>query len=275
VQFPVTFKPVLVGTVNGGLQIDTTSVPLLGTGTAPPSLPSYTLSGPNGNVSPASQASVSLTLANTYPVDLQGVLTLTTSGNYGTDPAVQFSSGNRTVDFTIPANSTSANFAGQGSNILIQTGTVAESVMLTPSFQTTAGVDLTPSSPPSLQFSITAAAPVIETLQVTNQTPSSFALVVVGYTTTRSLNSMNVTFTPASGYTLTASTFTIDLSGASSLWFQSSQALGFGGQFQVTVPFNLPGTAPTGKTLIQALASASVTLSNSVGASNALQANIQ
>ena len=71
------------------------------------------------------------------------MLTLTTSGNFGTDPAVQFSTGsaagNRTVDFVIPAGSTSANFAGQGSQILLQTGTVAETVTLTPSFATTAG----------------------------------------------------------------------------------------------------------------------------------------
>lgn len=279
VQFPVTFTPALAATVIGTLQIDTTAVPLLGTGTAPPAMPSYTLSGPSGNVSPASQANVSLTLANTYPADLQGVLTLTTSGNDGTDPAVQFETGstpgNRTVDFTIPANTTSANFVGQGPNILVQTGTVAETVTLTPSFQTTAGIPLTPTSPPTLQFTIPAAAPVIESLTVTNQASSSFSLVVVGYTTTRSLSSMNVTFTPASGFTLTTSTFTIDVSGPSLIWFQSSASLGFGGQFQITVPFNLPGTPPKGQTLIQALASASVTVSNTVGASNALQSPIQ
>ena len=137
-----------MGTVTGSLLIDTTAVTLEGTGTAPPALPSYTISGPSGTVPPATQSNVSLTLASPYPVDLNGVLTLTTSGNYGTDPSVQFatgsSTGNRTVDFSIPANTTSADFAGQGPNIPVQTGTVAETITLTPSFMTVDGVDLTP-----------------------------------------------------------------------------------------------------------------------------------
>ena len=279
-QFPVTFTPATVGTVGGMLQIDTTAVPLLGTGTTPPALPSYSMSGPSGNVSPASQANVSLTLANTYPVDLDGVLTLTTSGDFGTDPAVQFSTGssagNRTVDFTIPANSTSANFVGQGSQILLQTGTVAETVTLTPSFATSAGVDVTPPSPSTLQFSIASSVPVLESLQVTNETASSFSLVIVGYSTTRSVGSLAVTFNPASGYSLTTSTFTIDVSQPAALWFQSATSVSsYGGLFQIAVPFTLPGPIPVGKTLIQAIASASVTVSNGVGTSNSLQANIQ
>lgn len=275
-QFPLTFTPVTVGTVGGTLQIDTTAVPLLGTGTTPPALPSFTITGPSGNVSPASQDNVSLTLANPYPVDLNGVLTLTTSGNNGSDSSVQFSTGGRTVDFAIPANSTSANFAGQGSEIPVQTGTVAETVTLTPSFATTAGVDVTPPSPATLQFAIASSAPVLESLQVTNETASSFSLVITGYSTTRSLGSLDVTFTPASGYSLTTSTFNIDVSQVAALWFQSATSVtSFGGLFQITEDFTLPGPIPVGKTLIQAIASASVTVTNGVGTSSSLQANIQ
>ena len=277
-QFMITFTPVTTGYANGVLQIDNTSVPLLGSGTAPPALPSYTFTGPSGNVSPASQANIGLTLANPYPVDLDGVLTLTTSGNYGTDPAVQFSigssTGNHTVDFTIPAGSTSADFVGQGSQIGIQTGTVAETVTLAPTFTTTAGVDVTPSSPPTLQFTVAAAAPVVESVQVSNVTASSFDLLVIGYSTTRSLTSMSVTFTPASGYNLTASQFTLPLDQQASVWFQSSTSQSFGGLFEITVPFNLPGTIPAGKTLVQAIASAAVTVSNSVGTSSSLSTPI-
>lgn len=271
-QFMITFAPVTTGYASGTLQIDNTSVPLLGSGTAPPTLPSYTFTGPSGNVSPASQANIGLTFASPYAVDLNGVLTLTTSGNYGTDPAVQFSTGsstgNRTVDFTIPAGSTNADFVGQGSQIGIQTGTVAETVTLAPRFTTTAGLDVTPSSPPTLQFTVAAAAPVVESVQVSNLTASSFDLLVIGYTTTRGLTSMSVTFTPASGYNLTTSQFTLDVSQSASVWFQSSTSQTFGGLFEITVPFNLPGTIPAGKTLVQAIASAAVTVSNAVGTSN-------
>jgi hypothetical protein len=277
-QFMITFTPVTTGYASGVLQIDNTSVPLLGSGTTPPTLPSYTFTGPSGTVSPASQANISLTLANPYPVDLSGVLTLTTSGNYGTDPAVEFSTGsstgNRTVDFTIPAGSTSADFVGQGSQIGIQTGTVAETVTLTPSFTTTAGLDVTPSSPPTLQFTVAAAAPVVESVQVSNVTASSFDLLVIGYSTTRSLTSVSVTFTPASGYNLTTSQFTLGVSPQASVWFQSGTSQTFGGLFEVTVPFSLPGTIPAGKTLVQAIASAAVTVSNAVGTSSSLSTPI-
>jgi hypothetical protein len=278
-QFMITFTPVTTGFANGILEIDNTSVPLLGSGTAPPALPSYTFTGPSGNASPASQANIGLTLANPYPVDLTGVLTLTTSGNYGTDQAVQFeigsSTGNRTVDFTIPAGSTSADFVGQGSLIGVQTGTVAETVTLAPTFTTTAGLDVTPSSPPTLQFTIAAAAPVVESVQVSNITASSFDLLVVGYSTTRSLTSMSVTFTPASGYSLSTSQFTLPVDQQASVWFQSTTSTqSFGGLFEITVPFNLPGTIPTGKTLVQAIASAAVTVSNAVGTSSSLSAPI-
>jgi hypothetical protein len=273
-QFMITFTPVTTGFANGVLEIDNASVPLLGSGTTPPTLPSYTFTGPSGNVSPASQANVSLTLASAYPVDLSGSLTLTTSGNYGTDPAVQFSTGNRTVDFTIPAGSTSADFAGQGSQIAIQTGTVAETVTLTPTFATTAGLDVTPSSPPTLQFTVAAAAPVVESVQASNVTASSFDLLVIGYTTMRSLTSLSVTFTPASGYTLTTSQFTLPVDQSASVWFQSSTSQTFGGLFEITESFTLPGTIPAGKTLVQAIASAAVTVSNAVGTSSSLSTPI-
>jgi hypothetical protein len=277
VSFGITFTPTTTGPLGGTLLINNTTVPLNGAGNTPPALPSYTLTGPSGNVSPASQENVSLTLAKSYPVDLDGVLTITTSGNFGTDPAVQFSTGstagNRTVDFVIPANSTSADFAGQGSQILLQTGTVAETVTLTPSFATAAGVDITPASPTTLQFTIPSAAPVLESLQVTNATATSFTLLVIGYSTTRSLGSLSVTFNPASGFNFATTTFTSDLSQVGTVWFQSSASLAFGGLFEVTIPINLTG--PNGKDLLLSIASVTATVSNGVGTSAPLQASVQ
>ncbi len=274
-QFTITFAPSLVGTVNGTLFIDNTQVGLLGTGLAPPALPSYTITGPSGNVSPASQENVSLTLANSYPVDLEGVLTLTTSGDYGTDSAVQFTTGSRTVDFTIPANSTSADFAGEGSQILLQTGTVAETVTLAPTFETTDGVPLTPSSPPTLEFTIPSLAPVIETVQVTNESATGFTLLVDGYTTIRSLGTLTVTFNAASGHSLASTQFPLDVSQAGALWFQSAGSQSYGGLFQISIPFNLTGPVTTTTSPIQAIASVSVTLSNSIGTSGSQQAPVQ
>jgi hypothetical protein len=274
-SFPITFTPVATGPANGVLLINNTQVALVGAGNTPSPIPSYTITGPSGDVSPASQAPISLTLNGSYPADLHGVLTLTTSSTVGTDPSVQFSTGGRTVDFVIPAGSTSANFVGQGPQIFVQTGTVAETVTLTPSFATASGVDLTPTSPTTLEFTIASLAPVLESVQVTGISSNSFTLNIIGYSTTRSLGSLDVTFNAATGYNLATSTYTADLSQPGALWFQSSTGLTFGGQFAITISFTLTGTVPKGQTPIQALASVSTTVSNSIGTSNALQANIQ
>jgi hypothetical protein len=281
-KIPITFTPATVGPATGTLLVNSTSIQLVGAGTSPPNLPSYTISGPSGNVAAASQEPVSLTLAHSYPIDLNGVLTLTTSGNFGTDPAVQFevgsSAGNRTVDFTIPAGSTSADFVGQGSQIFLQTGTVAETVLLKPSFATASGFDLTPASPTTLEFTIPSSAPVLQSIGVTNaagsSTAASFTLVIIGYSTTRDLSSLTATLTPASGFNLKTSQFTTDLTGPANLWFQSTVSQGFGGLFQVSVPFNLTGSVKATQSLLQAIGSVSVTITNSVGTSSTLETSL-
>ena len=276
-QFTVAFAPVTTGFSNGTLVLDTTNVSLIGSGTTPPPLPSYTIQGPSGNAAPLTQAPVTITLSSSYPLDLTGTLTLTTSGDFGTDSTVQFATGGRTVNFTIPANTTSADFASQGSQVLLQTGTVAETVTLTPAFATAAGsVDVTPSSPATLQFTIPSQAPVLLTLQTTGQTANSFTLVVTGYATTRALTSLNVTFTAAAGYNLSSAPVTVDLTQVAAAWFASSTSLTFGGQFQITIPFTLQGpNPPSGKTLLDSLASVSATVANGVGTSNSLQTPVR
>jgi len=275
VPFTVTFAPTTSGLSSGNLLVNTTAIPLSGSATAPPPLPAYTLSGPTGNVAPQTQPAVTLTLAEPYPLALDGILTLTTSGTLGTDPAVQFSVGGRTVPFTIPANSTQANFAQQGTQILLQTGTVASTITLTPTFQTTSGVDLTPDNPATLDFTVPSQAPVLTAGAETGSSSNGVVLTLTGYSTTRSLTSLNVQFTAAPGYTLTASSVTVDLTQPAALWFQSTASQQFGGEFTITVPFTFSGTVPAGISLVQTIASFSATVSNSVGASNSVTGPIQ
>jgi Abnormal spindle-like microcephaly-assoc'd, ASPM-SPD-2-Hydin len=276
--FTITFAPTTTGITNGTLVVNTTSIPLVGEGTAPGPLPSYTITGPSGNVSPATQSNVSLTLSQPYSVDLNGVLTLTTQGSLGSDPNVQFSvgssTGNRTVDFTIPVGSTSANFAGEGSQIQVQTGTLAETVTLAPTFTTTGGVDVVPSLT-TLQFTIPSLAPALTSAQVTASGASSFTLSIVGYSTTKSLTSLNVTFNPAPGFNLATTQLTIDVTKPASAWFQSVASNGFGGQFTIAIQFNLTGSVTAPETLLDTIASVSATVSNSIGTSSSLQAPVQ
>ena len=220
------------------------------------------------------QPSISLKLASGYPAALTGTLTLTTSSNAVSDPAVQFSTGGRTVQFVIPANSTSANFAGQGSQIFLQTGTVAETIILTPDFLTQDGaIDLTPSPATTLQLSIPTAAPTLLTASISGATANAFVLNVIGFSTTRSVNTITLQFTAAAGFNFgTASQVTVDIRSSSIAWFQSAASTAFGGQFEVSLPITLTATGlPTGTTPIQAIASISISVSNDIGASAPLQ----
>lgn len=271
VQFSISFTPTTIGLVNGTLHVDTITIPLIGSGTAPPALPAYTIQGPSGNVAPQTQSVVSLKLASPYPLALNGLLTLSTSGNLLTDPAVQFSTGGQTVPFVIPANSTDANFANQGPLLHLQTGTVASTITLTPTFATQAGnVLVTPSSPATLQFSVAPAAPVLLSVVPASESASSFVLNVTGYSTTRTLTSVTLQFTAAAGFAFGTSQVTINIQPAATQWFQSTASQAFGGQFTVSLPFTLRGTPPAGTTLLQTIASISTTVSNEVGTSNAV-----
>jgi len=278
-SFPITFTPAVTGLSTGTLMVNSTAITLEGNATAPTTLPSYTITGPSGTVAPQTQANISLTLSKPYSLALTGTLTITTEGNFGSDPAVQFATGsttgNRTVDFTIPAGGTSADFAGQGSEIGVQTGTVAETVIVAPTFATTGGTDVTPPSNNTLQFTIPSEAPVLEQAQVTNETGDSFALVLTGYSTTRSLSSLNVTFTPATGFNIQNTTIPIDISQASATWFASAASESLGGLFQITETFFLQGTVKANQSLIESIAAVSATVSNGIGTSGSVQAPVQ
>ena len=280
----ITFTPTILGYSNASLLFDTTMIALQGSGTQPPPLPSYTITGPSGNALPMTQPTIGLTLASPYPVAISGTLTLSVTGTLPADQAVQFLSGGSTVSFTIPANETSAVFGAQGTQLGLQTGTVASTITITPSFVTQAGdVSLTPATPEVLQFSIAPAAPVLIALQlmaesttapVTGQSTStsSFTIQVTGFTTTRSLTSAVVQFAMAPGFSMPTSQFTINVSPISTVWFQSTASNTFGSQFTISIPFTFQGVVPKGQSVLSAIASISVTMSNAVGSSSSLAA---
>jgi Abnormal spindle-like microcephaly-assoc'd, ASPM-SPD-2-Hydin len=278
-QFTLSFSPTTAGGfVQGTLRIDTNVITLSGSGTQPPPLPSYSFTGPSGNVSPQTQPTVGLTLSSGYPVAVSGTLTLTTNSSTIGDPAVRFINGLTTAPFTIAANNTTANFTGQGSQIALQTGTVAENIVLTPSFQTqVGGIDLTPSPVTTLTLTVPTAAPTLLAVATANSTSTGFTLNVTGFSTTRSLTTMTVQFTAAAGFNFgTNSQVQIDVASAATSYFATTGSQSFGGQFEVSVPFTFTGTnLPSGTTPIQAIKSVSVTVANSVGTSSALQVNLQ
>ena len=271
-SFNITFAPVSTGFSSGTLRLDSTTVPLIGSGTPPPALPAYSIQGPSGDVGAATQPTISLKLSKSYPIAIAGTLTLSAFGSLPVDPAVQFSTGGRSVAFSIPANGTQAVFAGQGQQIQLQTGTVATTITLTPSFATQAGgVNLTPSQPTTLSFTVAAAAPTLIASQVASSTSNSIVLTLTGFSTTRSLSGLTAQFTAAPGFSVPTAPIDVDLTQASPLWFNSTASVTFGGQFTVTIPFTLQGKVSTTQTLVQSVSSVSVTVANGTGTSNTLE----
>ncbi len=273
-SFTIAFTPTGTGFSNGTLRLDSTVVPLIGSGLPPPALPAYSIQGPSGSVDAGSQPNISLKLSKAYPIAIAGTLTLTAFGKLPTDPAVQFSTGGRSVNFSIPANGTAAVFAGQGQQIPLQTGTVETTITLTPTFATLAGVNLTPNQPATLSFTVPAAAPTLIAGQLASSTSNSLVLTVTGFSTTRSLSGLTAQFTAAPGFKIPTTAFTVDLTQASTLWFNSSASEAFGGQFTVTIPFSLQGSVSSTQTLLQSLASVSMTVTNGTGTSNTLQISL-
>jgi hypothetical protein len=269
--FTVVFSPDNTGLETSNLLIDTAVFALTGLGSSPLSLPAYSFSGPQGVQPPFQQPAVSLSLASPYSLPLKGTLVLTQdSGALTPDPAVQFASGGQLLAFTIPANSTDAIFPNGTKQVRLQTGSVATTVTLTPSFTTAAGLDLTPAAPQTLQFTVARAAPQLLTAGISSLASNSFTLTVTGYTTSRSLTGLQFQLTASSDVNLSSSKTILDVSGASQAWFQSSASQPFGGQFIVAIPFNIQVSSGTLSSPSGSLQSISVAASNDVGSSNSL-----
>jgi hypothetical protein len=275
-SFTVAFAPNNTGLALGNLLVDTAVFLLSGLGSAPVPLPSYTFNGASGVQAPFQQPVIGLHMNSAYSLPLKGTLILTQdAGALAPDPAVQFATGGQIVTFTIPADSTDAVFPNGLKQIRLQTGSVASTITMTPSFATQAGLDVTPVSPPTLQLTVQRAAPQLLTAAIVSKASNSFTLTLSGYTTTRSISSFQVQFTASPDVSLPSSKTTVDASGASLAWFQGSPSQAFGGQFIVSIPFNIQVSSGILVTPVDKIQTLSVTASNDVGASNAISISVQ
>jgi hypothetical protein len=226
--------------------------------------PVFTISGVSDIVEPAQQPSVEITLSSTHPSPISGQLALKFNSNADVasdDPSIQFSTGGRTVNFSIPSNTTRAVFSNSAPNIAFQTGTVSGTIELTVSGQSGGGSG-TPLPPASRLLTLSRRAPVITRLIIASRTASGFELAITGFSTPRSLTQANFTFTAAQGATLETGTVMLNLAVPATSWFQSQPAAALGGQFRVLMPFTVQGQ-------VTAIQSVSVTLANGEGSSAA------
>jgi len=229
-------------------------------------VPDVTIGGLGATSQPATQPQVNVSVSAPYASDLTGSLTLTFASAVGVDdPNIAFSSGGRTVAFTIPAGSTQATFGGTA-NLALLTGTVAGTITIKANIKS-GGADVTPNPAPQLTTAIAKSAPVITAATLTKVT-GGVSVGLVGFSTTREITQATVTFTPAAGSNLTASTQTINLGSTFSAWYQSAGSNAFGSQFTIAIPFGIAGD-------VNAIGSVTVTLTNSVGTSQPVTATFQ
>ena len=266
--FTVVFAPTALGSNTATLRIDQNVFPCIGSGTDPAPLPRVNLEGPSGIQDPLAQLAVGLTLAAPYSIGVNGTLTLSFDSDvFSNDPSIQFATGGRTVSFTIPANSTRAVFPNNATQVRIQTGSVAGTITISPSFSTDSGVSLASSSPAVMKLSIPASAPRLLTAQVSSRSATGLTLDVTGLATGRNVRQIDLRFTPITGVSMPTAGVTLSVEPVFSLWFQNAASQQYGGLFSVSVPISVQGTVSTGS-LIDALQSVSITASNQQGVSN-------
>jgi hypothetical protein len=215
------------------------------------SVPSTTASG--------EQPGITIALNSPYPSDLAGTLTLTfapKSDNGVDDPAVQFSTGGRALNFTVPAGSTTIP------QVALQTGTVAGTITVTLAL-TTGGVDVTPAGVSPITLVVAPAAPVITSVKFTNDTSGLITVVINGFSNTRDMTQATFVFTGSDAQSLGSAQVQIPVSTLFSPWYTSAASDQYGSEFTYTQSFQLskPDANITG---------VSATLANSIGTSGSV-----
>jgi hypothetical protein len=181
------------------------------------------------------------------------------AANNADDKAIQFSTGGRTVNFTIPAGQTQAVFPNGA--LGIQTGTTAGTITLATSLQA-GGSPINCNCQLNQTIVIPRSAPVLSGVRVTRNA-TGFNVVVTGFSTTREIT--QGTFRFAGTTSLQTTELTVALAATFNTYFQSDGAADFGGQFTLTIPFTIQGDTAT-------VNSVTVILTNGVGSSQAVTA---
>ncbi|MFN0106645.1 MAG: putative Ig domain-containing protein [Bryobacteraceae bacterium] len=220
-----------------------------------PPLPPLSILGLPQTLPPGTQINVTIQLAQPFPAAVTGTLTLVfepNAVNNADDPAVQFSSGGRTVAFTIPAGQTMGAFPV--TPLRINSGTVAGTIRIRTATTPPSAVPVPDSTVP-----IPRGAPVIST--GTAQLGSgTFTLQIDGFSNTREISAATFRLTPVAGAPLSTTEVPVAVVTAFTTYYQSAAAAPFGGQFRLTLPFNVTGS-------LADIESVTVTVSNAVGAS--------
>jgi hypothetical protein len=224
-----------------------------------PPVSAVSVTGLNNTIDPAQQPGFGLSLASGYLLEIRGTITLSVRPETApsvNDPAIQFASGGRTLDFTIPAGQTQAAFPV--SPVALQSGTVAGTITLTVRL-TAGGVDITPSPAPARSVRVTPSPPVITSL-ILRRTSSGFEAEIAGFSTPRQITQAKFRFAGAPLSDIQPAEVTVDVNTAFGNWYRSTPSAQYGSTFRYTQPFAVQGSS-------NAVSSVTVTLANGQGVS--------
>ena len=199
--------------------------------------PDMTVTGLPATSPGAQQVSFNLNLASGYPLEITGRATLTFQADAAApadDPAIQFSTGGRTVDFTIPANATTAVFPG--GQISLQTGTVSGTIHLSFALKA-AGADL-PVTGLDQSLTIARSAPVIQRVDV-QRSGTTITISVVAFSPPRELTQAHLVFTPTPGSNLQTTDVVEKLNDPAAQWYSSATSVQYGSQVLVVFGFGV------------------------------------
>jgi hypothetical protein len=197
------------------------------------------------------QIPIAVSLPAPNSAELQGTLDLaftSTSIVPADDPAVQFSTGGRSVKFIIPANTTSAVF---GSPVLLAAGTIAGTVSITGSIQ---------NGPSGLALSsatVDATPPQITDLTAT-RISGGLKVHVVGFSPERRVLEIGYSFEVRVNGAIERVNLTRAAESDFNAWYRSSSSSLFGSAFGLDQVFNVVGTT-------SAIEAVTITLQNAQG----------
>ena len=233
--------------------------------------PSPTMTFSPGKLVAAEQATVAVTLPAAFPHDVKGTVSMKFQSRAVIpvdDPAIQFATGGRSANFTIPANTKQAVFDSQSDAgpVAFQTGTVAGSFTFTGTL--TAG-SIQKTFLPSVSadnLRIPLQAPVIDNIQTSNQ--NGFVVSTTLFSTPREVTQLTLTFKTGPKVSLNCSglpgcyasgqTLTLDVQTFFAEWFSADTA--YGSLSVLHFPLSISGGTVRG--------TVDVTLSNNSGVSN-------
>jgi hypothetical protein len=215
-------------------------------------------------LNPTAQAPIQVGLATALPDPVTAKLTLTFSPNATNgkdDPNVMFvnnQASTRTVDVTFPPNTSTAELSLPSG--VLQAGTVAGTIELAILEAQVGGVATTPSSG-DFDVQVPRLAPVMTSVRILNRSSAGFDVEVTGYSTSREISAATFNFGAASGALLLTVQLQPDVTTAFGDYYLSETSTPVGGAFVYLQPFIVEQGD------VNAVASVTVTLTNSVGTS--------